>query len=294
VKKLLHFSLFIAGGFLSAQDFHPYFLVDHIESSKKINLNLSTKSGICYIIPSGSTEPLKIMGLTENDAATSSFWKETIGDTKYIKVDLRHKNESSTVSRMISQSFFSNPEPSENWHVYLSKSHPLSLSLHHIVGTAFIDLSGLSIEKLKVISASANVHFSNKDKILNKLEMDTFSVKVEFGSVKIKDLHLANVSTVLANVGFGNLTIDFEQGWNRSGNINASVAAGSMDIMIPQNSIPIKITVQDSPLCSVKTLPNFKKISKNVFVSENYQADAPNILNFLIDVGMGSITFHQK
>lgn len=286
--------MLLAGGLLSAQDFHPYFLVDHIETSNKINLNLSTKSGNCYIIPSDNVEPLKIMGLTENDAATSSFWSETIGDTKHLKVDLRHKNEYSTVSRMISQSFFSTPEHTENWHVYLSKAHPLSLSLHHIVGTAFIDLSGLSIEKLKVISASANVHFSNKDKILNKIEMDTFSVKVEFGSIKIQDIQLANVNNVLANVGFGNLTIDFDEGWHRSSKINASVAAGSMDILIPQNSIPIKITVKDSPLCSVKTLPNFKRISKNVFVSENYNSEAANILDFVIDVGMGSITFHQK
>jgi hypothetical protein len=277
-----------------AQELHPYYLLEPISSSKRIHFNLTSKSGNCYILSNSDTQAVKILGVTENDAATSSFWSELVDDTKLVKVDLRHKNQTSSSGWLVTQSFFGSSQSEDRWHVYLSKDHPLALDLHYMVGSAFVDLSDLLLERVKINSASANVYISNKQQVPNAIEMDTFLVKVDFGSIKMTDLHLANVSNVYATIGFGNLTLDLQRQWDRYGTINASVAAGSMDILLPMQAMPMKLILNDSPLCSVKIPSGFRQISKNVYVSENYTEGIDNLLTVNLEVGMGSITFRQR
>lgn len=278
-----------------AQEYHPYFRVNQDEQSRRVNFSLTTRSGHCHVIPNdNSDEPVLIMGQAENRAATSSFWTELEGDTKHVKVELRNPNEGSALSKMISNTLSSKPTEQHNWRVYLSKHHKLNLDFNYLFGSAFLNLSHLEIENLKVNTASADVHLGFNDKVYNKTQMDTFLVKVEFGSIVIKDLHLANVKEVIANVGFGSMKIDFEHNWNNASNIQASVAAGSLSIFLPKEEVPIKIQISDSPLCSIRMIPGLKQLEKNIFVNQAFLNQKENPIHFHLDVGMGSISFHQK
>ena len=56
----------------------------------------------------------------------------------------------------------------ETWKFFLSDEKPMCLDLNYHVGEAYIDLSGLAIERMKLKSGSANVHLLYGDDEPNK------------------------------------------------------------------------------------------------------------------------------
>jgi hypothetical protein len=82
--------------------------------------------------------------------------------------------------------------------------------------------------------------------------MDTFFVKVDLGSVNVKNLSLSRTHCVMADVGFGNMTLDFSNQPAVSNRIKGSVGAGNLTIILPKEETPILVKIQDSLLCSLK------------------------------------------
>jgi hypothetical protein len=158
------------------------------------------------------------------------------------------------------------------------------------VGNAQIDLSGLAISKLKISTGSADVNVGYTS-MENQVEMDTFSVKVDLGSLNVKNLNLSRTRYMVADVGFGNMTLDFSQKPLVSNRIKGSVGAGNLVIVLPTSETPVLIRIHESWLCSVKMPQGLHKLKENTFVNESYKKDAKNSLTFDLDVSMGSIVF---
>jgi len=269
------------------------FTVENSQACENIKLHLRSSSGNCYIKPSQNPEILNVFSNQDESTYSHNYRKELKGKTCEVYLNLEEAN-SEGIGQTISTRMFGSttPNPNKLWKMYLTDSKPYLLELNYGVGNAHVDLSGLAIKKLKINTGSAdvNVGYSSME---NQVDMDTFSVKVDLGSLHVKNLNLSRTRYMVADVGFGNMTLDFSDVPLVSNKIKGSVGAGNLTIILPAEETPIKIKIHQSWLCSAKVPAGFKKKSDNTFENAAYKKNAKNALVFDLDVSMGSIIFKE-
>jgi len=269
------------------------FTVEDSPSCENISLTLKANSGNCYIKPSQNPEILNVYSNQSESSFAHNFRKEIKGKTCEVVLNLEEV-QAEGLSQTISTRFFGpsdNPAGDKLWKMYLTNSKPYLLELNYGVGNANIDLSGLAVKKLKISTGSADVNVGYNSAMENQVDMDTFFVKVDLGSVNVKNLNLSRTHCVMADVGFGNMTLDFSNRPAVSNRIKGSVGAGNLTIILPKEDTPILVKIQDSWLCSVKVPSGLKKVGENTFANSAYSKNAKNSLTFDLDVSMGNIVF---
>lgn len=271
------------------------FSVEKIQECDKVILKLSAKTGNCFIRPSQNEDILNVYSNQDVEEYGHSFSNEVIGKTCSVKLALEQADVPGVGHKISYRVFGADERPSEKyWKVYLAESTKYSLDLDYGLGNANIDLSGLSIEKLKINTGSADVNISYTTHVENKVTMDTFSVKVDMGSLNARDLNMAKSKVVLAEVGFGNMFLDFGNKPTVANHIIGSVGAGNLVIQLPSEDVPVLVTINESWLCSINLSRNLKKIGPNKFANAAYTKDSPKALVFDLDVSMGKIVFREK
>lgn len=270
------------------------FTVEDSQSCENIKLSLKANSGNCYIKPSHNPEILNVFSNQTETTYAHNFRKEIKGKTCEVLLNLE-ETQSEGLSQTISARFFGAsaeaPENDKLWKMYLTDAKPYFLELIYGVGNANVDLSGLAIKKLKISTGSADVNVGYTSSLENQIDMDTFSVKVDLGSINVKSLNLSRARVVMADVGFGNMTLDFSNKPLVSNRVKGSVGAGNLLILLPSDQTPVLVHIKDSWLCSVKLPGGLKKIGDSTFANAAYTKDAKNSLTFDLDVAMGNITF---
>lgn len=291
-----HFiTLFLSGLILSsfAQEANHY-RVDKNVRVEGVNFTLTAASGSCIIKPSTSNHPVNIFGNPENDKVTPTFrtWMEK--DMQQVSFVLQ-QNEPG-IGRKLSYSVFNDDTETEenNWHIYLADFLPISLNLNYGIGKADVDLSGLAIKNIKINTGSADVNLSYVFGEMNKIEMDTFMVTVDMGTLNFERINHSRAKNIIAEVGFGSLFLDLSSRNQKKSHISASVGAGNLEVKIPDEDIPMVIYINDSPLCRIDLCSNFSEISPNVFANKSYSKNAPNLITFELDVALGKISFITK
>ncbi|GJM28729.1 MAG: hypothetical protein DHS20C17_13640 [Cyclobacteriaceae bacterium] len=280
-------------GLSSYGQIKKHYTVENNNSFDRVAVTLSGGSGTCYIRPTPNNNPVNIYGTAESDVPGPSC--ESILEQRTQKVNVNFLdgklNESST--KKVSFNVFGDTESNRQnqWHVYLSKKKPVQLNLNYGMGNAFVDLSGLAVEKLNITTGSADVNIGYISGQYNQQEMDTFCIKVDLGTLEARQVALSNAKTIIADVGFGSLHLDFTNKSLVSSNVNATVGAGNLVVNANESINPMIIYIQNSPLCRVKIPQSFTEIRENVFVSSQYDQDAENLITFNIDVTMGNIIF---
>ena len=121
--------------------------------------------------------------------------------------------------------------------------------------------------------------------------MDTFLIRVDLGSFEAKNLHLCQSSNIITDVGFGKVKMDFGDAQHINTNVSATVGAGKLEVILPQENMPIRINVNDSPLCNIKIPKGYERIEENVFASPEFPDNPSDGINFSIDVAVGNIIF---
>jgi hypothetical protein len=280
---------------LSLGQIKKQFTVEDNAACETIRLKLKANSGNCFIKPSEGSDILNMFSNQEPESYSHQFIKEIRGKTCTIAVAVE-ENNSTGFSQTISSKVFGSEKPVNDkfWKIYLTDHKPYSLELNYGIGNATIDLSGMAIKNLRIASASANVNVGYPTGLENKVAMDTFSIKVDLGTVNVRDLNLAKTSHVVADVGFGNVLLDLSAKPSSTNNIRGSVAAGNLTILLPDEQTPVLVKIKDSWLCSVRMVRSLKKIGEGTFANDSYTKDAPNALLFDLDVSMGNIIFKEK
>lgn len=270
------------------------FAVDNQENCLTVDLCLKAKTGNCYVRSGQTTELLTIYSNQDLEEYAHTFSNEVKGAICFVKLAL--EQEGQRVSKKISHQVFGGDEkPSDKfWKVYLTNDKPYSLDLDYGLGNANVDLSGLSIKRLKIKTGSADVNVGYTSGVENKVEMDTFSVKVDLGSLNVKQLNLSRSKVVLAEVGFGNIYLDFSNKPVIMPSVTGSVGAGNMVILLPEETVPVIVTINESWLCSVNLSRNLKRIGEHTFANAAYGRNPKNALTFDLDVSMGKIIFKEK
>lgn len=272
------------------------FAVEDRQEIRKVNFDFKVNGGYCVLKANIQDDLINIYTNEDLDGYSHKYSKEVKNKTCFVSLALKDASAQS-LSQKISASMFGREEksPEKIWKVFLNEQKPYRLNLNYGVGVANIDLSGLAVENLKVHSGNADVKIDYDPKTCNSVTMDTFFVKVDLGSVVVKRLNLHKSKNVLAEVGFGNVYLDFSDKPTISSNIKGSVGAGSLLINLPKESVPVLVKIKDSWLCNVRLTKDFRKLSENVFVSSSYEEGAENLLTFDLDVSMGNIIFkHQE
>ncbi len=274
------------------------FAVENTDACESIKLHIKANSGNCYIKPSQNSDILNVFSNQSEQAFSHNFVKTINGKVCNVMLSLEELSQEG-FGQTISSRVFSSSEASASvnsnthkfWKMYLSNGKPYALEMNYGFGNANVDLSGLAIKKLKINSGSANVHVNYLSGMENQVEMDTFQVKVDLGSIDVRNLNLAKTKYLLADVGFGNLLLDFSENPMVGNTIKGSVGAGNLIIVLPKTDTPVLVKIHDSWLCSVKLPSSFKKIGEHTYTSASYTKDADNALTFDLDVSMGSISF---
>ena len=286
---LLFLLVFLTSFVLKAQYNNSYSVSDN-QDFDKVKFSLNSTNGQCSIEPS---QEVDIMDIHSNSDGTSEplYEEKIINRTKEVKVKFTEEHETSLSSTISKRMFSSQSVDDYTWKVYLSKLKPMDLDLNYAVGDTYIDLSDLPIERFKMRTGSANVKVNYKKGLANQLEMDTFMIKVDMGTFEAKNLHLSKSSNIIADVGFGKVKMDFENAQIIKTMVVASVGAGKLEIILPRENIPIKINVNDSPLCQIKIPKEFIESSDHVFVTPGFNENETNYINFSVDVAVGNIIF---
>jgi hypothetical protein len=271
------------------------FTVENSQACEKVNLHLRANTGDCFIKAGHNSELLNVFSNQDQSSYSHQYRKDIINSTCQIYLNFENTNARG-IGQTISTRMFGQDEAVDNkiWKMYLSDSKPYNLELDYGVGNAHVDLSGLAIKKLKINTGSADVNIGYSS-LENKVEMDTLSVKVDLGSLHVENLNLSKTRYTSADVGFGNMTLDFSANpplvTNR---IEGSVGAGNLIIILPSNQTPMLVKINDSWLCSVRIPEGMKKIRANTFANAAYHEDAENALLFNLDVSMGNIIFKES
>ena len=271
-----------------------HFRVEQNHNYHSITLNYSASSGVCYLAQGDEEDALSVFSTRDIDDFNHSFNLRDSRNSLIIDLSLDEKNNE-TFSQSISNKVFAKSKPEDNiWKVLLTEDIPYNLNLSYGIGTAFIDLAGLGVSNLKVKTGSADVNIGYLTSMPNSITMDTMTIKVDLGNVNVRQIYLANVRNISAEVGFGNMLLDLAEPMDESCYVQASVGAGSLEILIPKGKNPVVIRVKKSMLCDVKLTKSFKEIEENVFANMEFDPSDPNLLEFDVDVSFGSIIFKEK
>jgi hypothetical protein len=272
------------------------FAIEEKEKCNKVELTIKAKTGNCIIRPSQNAELLNVYSNQDIQDYVHTLTNQV--RNKICQISLALKQESSPgVGEKISYQVMGNEEGNVTdkfWKIYLTEGKPYVLDLSYGLGNANIDLSGLSIHKLKIKTGNADVNVGYAQGIENRVNMDTFYVKVDMGSVTIKNIGLSRSKTVLAEVGFGNVLLDFSDKPLVNYDVKGSVAAGNMIILMPSNDIPVLVKINESWLCTVHLCKGLKRIEENTFANAAYSKNPKDPITFDLDVSMGKITFKEK
>ncbi|MFN8691214.1 MAG: hypothetical protein ACK5XL_14545, partial [Cyclobacteriaceae bacterium] len=109
-------------------------------------------------------------------------------------------------------------------------------------------------------------------------------------SLQAKHINLANAQVVVAEVGFGNMLLDFSDKTEYPRMVQGSVGAGNLIIRLPSKDVPVLVKLSDSWLCSIDLVRSLKKIGDNTYANAAYSGNQKNAMVFDLDVSMGKIT----
>ncbi len=261
-----------------------------------VRLKLEATSSTCFVRTAKNSDPLNIYGNPDLERINPTYKARIHQNVCNVQLGLEEFETSSIGEGFSFSTMFANNSSKSNkdyWKIYLSDSKVYDLNMNYGIGDANLDLSGTSVSKIKINTGSANVKAGFMDGNSNGVEMDTFYVKVDLGSFEAPGLNLMRASHVIAEIGFGNASLDFSDALSKKCQISTSVAAGNLDIILPKEDVPVIIYVKDSPLCGIKLTRDFEEVEDNVFVNMSYSEDAENLMVFNVDVALGNITFHH-
>ncbi|MBS0001212.1 MAG: hypothetical protein KFF73_19665 [Cyclobacteriaceae bacterium] len=260
----------------------------------RVNIILKATSNSCCIKPTVNPNLVNVFGFEYNHEPT--IYSTTAINDRVENLVINLDNSSGSAEMSLTDKFFKTSGSTDNhWDLYLSKEKPMKLLLNYAIGDASVDLSDLPIERLKINTGSANVNVSYMEGKSNLVEMDSFYVKVDLGSLTVNKMNHARAYTVIADVNFGALLLDYSGALAEKSYVFASVGAGNLIIGLPASQdIPVIINIHNSPLCHVKLPKKFRKKDNHVYISESYAENAPNILSFDLDVAVGQIKFVES
>jgi hypothetical protein len=292
LKKFCLFFLFgwISVGVSNAQ------LVREFRAPEKtgfelVHLDFSSYKSVTKLKRVKSNEPIAIHGHLAKTNILPAFTHQVRNNI--LEASLVHKNvEAENLGKRIASKLLPSKESDfeHSWDLGLTSNFLYNLDFNLGMGLANFDLANLPIAQLKVKSSSADVliHYSTKDP--NQVQMDTLLVTLNMGSVGISNANFTNAKTMIFEVNYGSIDLNFSEGMTSTCSVIAAVGAGTLNLRLPSDSFPIKLKLKTTAMCR-RTLPKYlKAVDTDTYVTKGYKASDPRLLELTVDVGVGSLS----
>lgn len=270
-----------------------FYSLSDVSKFDTVNFEFKATSGHSYwrLVP--QENPLVIYGNPDLEKINPTFDAIVYGRSCEVNLELEEYRSSGLGDGLAFAMLGSAPSEHDDnyWKVLLNDEKVYNLDLHFGIGTSDIDLGGAHVKKLKIRTGSADVRVKYDRESPNLCAMDTFLVKVDMGSVVTKDLYHSRARLVIADIGFGQATLDFTHPVKQQCQVQANVGLGNLMVYLPRNE-PVIIYLQDSPFRGLNMAKDFEEVEKNVFINRSYSEEADNLLTFKVDVSLGNVVFH--
>lgn len=286
ITVLPRLMLFIIAFSVAAQP-RKQFSIQGKQECTRVVLNVGAESGNYIVRPTRSAEVLNVYSQGDIGVNPFLFEENMSGSVQEIMIRLNDVTNRG-ITKILSDQVLGEQREEGLWKVYLTDNKPYRLNMDYDLGNSNIDLSGLSVERLNVNTGSADVSISFEHGA-NKVEMDTFQVKVEMGSVNLHRLHQARSRFIAAEVGFGKMFLDFSNRPLVDYEVYGIVGAGNLVIDMPSDEVPVLVRINDSWLCSVMLPRNYRQIADNAYASPSWTPSVQKPVVFNLDVAMGKI-----
>ncbi len=295
--RILSLYVFVASVLVSQSGWaqiKKQFSIESASNYEVMEVKFHAQTGVCYFKPTYKKTPLNVYSNLADDEFKHQYTKKV--EAGVCQVDLAIKSEEEKgFGKSISMGFLGNTDKEADglWKVYLSQELKYRLDLKFDISDAFVDLSGINVESLKINSGSANVILDYNSGIGNAAQMEDFKIKVNLGSVEVNKMELTKAKKLNAEIGFGDLVIHYEKIPTQKSEINATVGAGNMVITMPKSGVPVIIKVKDSMFCSANLPKGYRELRSNVYVNKEYSPEKKNLQVINVDLAMGNMIIKE-
>ena len=291
LKKLcLHLFWIMVVAIPSRAQFVKEYKVSERKGYEIVRLNFSSYKSSTLVKRVMTHDPIYIHGhlLKSNILPDFNF----LVHDNMLDATLIHKNiESDNLGKSITSKLFSdNTNFDHSWDVGLCSNYLYDLDFNLGVGKADFDLSQLPISQLKIKSASSDVKIHFGSNVPNQVEMDTLLVTLNMGTVEVQNVNFANARTVIIEVSYGKIDLNYSNGISNTSQVIAAVSGGSILVKLPPESSPVKIRMKSNPMCRTVFPKYLKAVDKETYVTKGYNPSDPRLLELTLDVGVGSVT----
>jgi hypothetical protein len=115
-------------------------------------------------------------------------------------------------------------------------------------------------------------------------------VTINMGSLYADDLHFSNARNLVFDVNYGSVNLSFSDMMAEASQISTMVGAGSVNIKLPSQDHPYLVKIKSTAMCRTKVPKYLKEVGHKTYVSRGYDEQAKNLMTFLIDVSVGSVS----
>lgn len=255
--------------------------------AQKIYFDFSFPVGACDLYAQKQGLPIQIQGqMQESDLHNVKFMYEPQGEDYLVMFGLYNQTK-------LSMSDIEEEYAKKQWQVALSPEKTFGLKLNYGWGNSTVDLSGLPVSIIELNTGHANVNLSYEEKQLNPVAMTSFKTKVDFGSLTINRLDMANTPDFTSEIGVGKLSLSFSEELSRNCQVSVNVGAGSFYAKLPSKDNGVIIKMDDSFVSTVKIPSGFHK-KDGYYVNQAYlDKEYAHLVTFDISVSMGKVVFEQ-
>jgi len=292
IKNLcLLFLMFLGRVSLSEAQLIKEFKVTETKGFELVSLEFTSYKSTTQLKQVRSSDPLYIHGHLEKTNILPVFSNSI--SNHVLKASLVHKNvESENLGKSITSKIFSSSSTDfdHTWDLGLTTNYRYTLDFNLGIGTSNFDLANLTVSKLKIKSASADVYVHYSSESPNQVQMDTLLVTLNMGTVTLDKVNYTNAKKIIVEVNYGKIDLDFSDGMSGGSEVIAAVGAGTINLNLPFDSYPIKIKMKTSPMCRASIPKYLKALDSDTYVTKGYKESDPRRIELTIDVGVGSIT----
>lgn len=287
----LLFLMFFGGVSLSKAQLIKEFKVTQTKGFELVAVEFTSYKSTTNLKRIRSTDPLYIHGHLEKTNILPVFSNSISNNV--LTAALVHKNvESENLGKSITSKIFSSSSTDfdHTWDLGLTTNFLYHLDFNLGMGRSDFDLANLTINQLKIKSASSDVfvHYSSDNP--NQIQMDTLMITLNMGTVNLDKVNYTNAKNIIIEVNYGKINLDFSDGMSNGSQVIAAVGAGTLNLTLPSDSYPIKIKMKTTPMCRASLPKYFKALDDDTYVTRGYKESDPRRIELTIDVGVGSIT----
>ncbi len=251
-----------------------------------LNFTFFTPIGESFFTAVDNPYLVKVNGDFEEGTIRSNLSKKRVHNTQQVVLDLAIVQQNENLLDI-----FSDDEDLYNrWNIYFSKKKQLDLHLIYGKGKSYLDLAGLSVKKIQIITSGADVIADYSMYVANPIDMDSLNIVAELGKVSLNNIHLYDVETITSQIDFGSVDLDFSHVPDNYTKIFSVVGGGTYRVVLPKDkNIPIQIRLSSSLMSSIELPDGFTEVREGIYQNKAYKKNKG--LDFDIQVSFGKILF---